>query len=310
MKILVRGPNWLGDAIFARSFYSGLRAHYPDAKISLWSHPRALGIGEGEWFDEVIPFDTRNIPRGFDLGISLPASLSSAYYLWRAKIKTRVGFAELAAEVFLTTALRWKGRSSGLHKSALYLSLLELLTGKAYPLLNPEVKEARREKKILLGPGASLPLREWPYYLELCDLIAQRFPDYALEIVGAPTDQKWRFILRRAKHAKRWIDRIGDTSLAQLKETCSKASLVIANDSGLAHVAATLCGAPTLVLFGPGDPAYIAPAGSHVICVRDAELPCSPCESAVCIAPYGYQRCLRNISAEKVLELAAKALSL
>jgi ADP-heptose:LPS heptosyltransferase len=54
-----------------------------------------------------------------------------------------------------------------------------------------------------------------------------------------------------------------DTTFALL----SMASLVISNDTGLAHVAAAL-GTPTVVVFGPTDAARWCPPGEHVRAVR------------------------------------------
>ena len=79
-----------------------------------------------------------------------------------------------------------------------------------------------------------------------------------------------------------WIER---TTLPELVSLCRRASLVIANDSGVAHLAATLAGASTLVLFGPGDPDYIRPLGdrglrgsgfgSRLQSLRESFLPCA-----------------------------------
>jgi ADP-heptose:LPS heptosyltransferase len=311
MKILVRGPNWLGDAIFARPFHKGLREHYRDAELVLLSHPRALGAGEEEFFDRVLTLTPgKPISEKFDLAVTLPASLSSAFLLWRMGIPHRVGFAELAARPFLTTSLPWRGRKSGLHKSELYLELLELLTGKKTKLMaSVPTNASSRGRTIVVGPGASLPLREWPYFVELCEAIPAKFPGYSLKIVGAPADVKWKSLFARSPHAKGWEDHIGNTTLGGLKEICSTASLVIANDTGLAHVAATLCGTPTLVLFGPGDPHYVMPRGEKVEAIR-AEIPCSPCESATCRAPFGYQRCLREVPVTDVLARISRILSL
>jgi ADP-heptose:LPS heptosyltransferase len=98
-------------------------------------------------------------------------------------------------------------------------------------------------------------------------------------------------------------DRIGKTSLVELKDLCAHAELVIANDSGVAHLSSTLAGARTLVVFGPGNPTYIAPQGPKMVPVlANPKVVCSPCEKAYCRAPFGYQKCLKDISVETVLK--------
>jgi ADP-heptose:LPS heptosyltransferase len=117
--------------------------------------------------------------------------------------------------------------------------------------------------------------------------------------VGGRAEEKWRPRFARLGHAG-IDDRIGRTTLAELVDLCARAELVVANDSGVAHLASSLAGAPTVVLFGPGDPAYIMPRGPNVVAAR-VSIPCSPCEKARCRAPCGYQRCLRDLSLDSVL---------
>lgn len=56
-------------------------------------------------------------------------------------------------------------------------------------------------------------------------------------------------------------------SLRVLGAALARAGLVLANDSGVAHLAAA-AGAPTLALFGPTDPALWAPVGPWVAALR------------------------------------------
>ena len=67
-------------------------------------------------------------------------------------------------------------------------------------------------------------------------------------------------------------------SLKALVNTLAGAHLVVAADTGPAHIAAAT-GVPTVTLFGPKDPAVMAPlgrytravrAGQHLAIVRDA----------------------------------------
>jgi len=98
-------------------------------------------------------------------------------------------------------------------------------------------------------------------------------------------------------------DKIGTTSLQDLVQICSKAKRGLANDSGVAHVSASLAQAPTLVIFGPGDPRYVFPQGPRVMTLTPpSEIHCSPCEKSYCRAPLGYARCLKEISVNTVLD--------
>ena len=75
------------------------------------------------------------------------------------------------------------------------------------------------------------------------------------------------------------IDLCGVLTLPEAAECLARATLFVGNDSGLMHLAAA-AGAPTLGLFGPGEPARYAPAGRRTaIAVGDgptmASLPVS-----------------------------------
>lgn len=320
-RIVVRGPNWLGDHVMAGAFYRGLRAHYPGAHLTLLCRENAAGVDYSDIFDEVLVRSRAETSLGrkvlstaaalrkgrYDLAVSLPASLSSAVLFALAGIPNRVGFAESSAESFLTHAVPWTDRQGGLHKSQLYLKLLEALGGHAVP---PKLPTAlgKRENLIVIAPGAANPIREWPGYVELILELKRRYWAFKIVVVGAATENKWHGILKRINQpgVVDWVER---TTLPELIALCRRAKVVVANDSGAAHVASTLAGTPTVVVFGPGDPAYVKPLGpSHV--VRREDLACSPCESAQCKGALGYQVCLKDLGLDPVLSQVSSLLSL
>jgi heptosyltransferase-2 len=310
-NILVRAPNWIGDQVMAFPFYRALRTLYPQARISLLAVPAVAGVPDPIAFAEKIAITPalrrhpwklgRNLrEKKFDLAISLAASASSALTLFAARIPRRLGYGEALARVFLTEPRVWRGRTTGEHKAQLYLDLVAPgLTPQWDPLDLP------RERRIVVAPAASIALREWPYFAELLRGLHACYPQHTIVLVGSPADRRFAATLGQLPGVE---DRIGTTSLAELTDLLARASLVVANDSGIAHLAATLAGARTLVLFGPGDPQYVRQLGDRAIALRAADVACSPCESARCAAPYGYQKCLRSLGADAVLQAAAAIL--
>ncbi len=290
-------------------FYRGLRELYPRARIT-WLGPAAFSAlsPEGTGF-EVLPYRkgmaSELRARHFDLAIGLPASASSAFLFWSARIPHRVGFAETAAIPFLTYPLRWRGRNSGRHKSDLYNDLLLELGGHAIarsttPAANPLPLGRPR---IVVAPGASLPLREWPYFLELIVWLRREYPQKKITVVGSHAESVWGRRLARLGDAE-VENLVGKTDLVQLVQLMKEAAFVVANDSGPAHVAASVAGAPTFVMFGPGDPAYVLPPGGRATAIRRIDLACSPCESAVCRAPVK-KVCLNALPLETVIDAIA-----
>jgi heptosyltransferase-2 len=98
------------------------------------------------------------------------------------------------------------------------------------------------------------------------------------------------------------IDLAGKTDLAELASILSGAAGVVANDSGTAHLAASL-GRPTVVIFGSTEPAWTAPRGEHVAVVR-IKLRCSPCFRRSCSLDDAYA-CLRLVEPDAVVEAFA-----
>lgn len=152
-----------------------------------------------------------------------------------------------------------------------------------------------REKIIVIAPEASISLREWPYFKELILELRKKYSSYKIKIVGNKNAKLWDLKEVGVENL------VGKTTLNQVKEICQKAALVIGNDSGLVHIAATLADAPTLVIFGPGNPNYIKPLGSCVEEIRLSNLLCSPCESRVCKKVYGYKVCLNQLAVQEVI---------
>jgi heptosyltransferase-2 len=115
MKILVRGTNWLGDAVMTMPALLRLREKFPDAHIAiltaeklqeLWLHHPAV--------DETISFASsesifsigKKLRAGkFDLALVLPNSPRSAIEVLLARIPQRIGYARPWRNFFLTQAV-------------------------------------------------------------------------------------------------------------------------------------------------------------------------------------------------------------
>lgn len=313
-KVVVRSPNWIGDHVMAYDAYVALRDLFPSAELTLLCPDSVSGLPFSELFSNQISFVRRKTlgeafrlsreikKHTFDLAVILASSPRTTLPFALARVPRRIGFDTGGASAwFLTESIGWKGAGSGEHKSQLYFELVEKLAAKSLirktrPL---EPVPPEREDSIVIAPGASIELREWPHFLEIIQTLRKDFPSYRVTLVGGKSDRDWSEKL--APVLKNGVEnKIGETSLADLTEICRRAKLVLVNDSGIAHVSGTLAQAPTLVLFGPGNPDYIRPLGPRVYDCR-IELACSPCDKSYCRAPYGYQRCLIDLSAPHVM---------
>ena len=114
-RILIRGTNWLGDAVMTTPALLRLREKLPDAHITLLTPEKlsALWIGN-PMVNETVSFAPGESifaaakklrARKFDLALVLPNSPRSAIETWLAGIPQRIGHARPWRNFFLTQAV-------------------------------------------------------------------------------------------------------------------------------------------------------------------------------------------------------------
>ncbi|MGH8355697.1 MAG: lipopolysaccharide heptosyltransferase II, partial [Pseudomonas sp.] len=94
------------------------------------------------------------------------------------------------------------------------------------------------------------------------------------------------------------INLAGETSLAEAIDLLSCAGAVVANDSGLMHVAAAL-NRPLVAVYGSTSAQFTPPLAEQVEIVR-LGIECSPCFDRTC--RFGHYNCLRELAPRPVLE--------
>ena len=125
-KILVRGVNWLGDAVMTTPALQRLREARPDAHISLLTHEKLCDL----WLrhpslNEVMTFKAgegvfhlagRLRGEGFDTAVVFPNSFRSVLETFLAKIPRRIGYRGNARSVLLTQTLPRRAGDVRMHK--------------------------------------------------------------------------------------------------------------------------------------------------------------------------------------------------
>jgi heptosyltransferase-2 len=158
---------------------------------------------------------------------------------------------------------------------------------------------------VALAPGAVGPSKRWPgaAYGDLARrLIAQ---GNEVWIVGSPAEAPLVSIIRDGAGEVR--DLTG-TDLRNAILALAAADVAVSNDSGLLHVAAAI-GTPAIGIFGPTSPWLWAPLNPIAAAVQQTAetLPCQPCHKPTC--RMRHHRCMRDISAEQVLDVTQRALA-
>ncbi|CAG0957366.1 hypothetical protein ANRL2_00582 [Anaerolineae bacterium] len=172
---------------------------------------------------------------------------------------------------------------------------VEAMRRAVLPIERPPLGVTRRpdSKTILLHPGAGSPRKRWPLdgFLELAARIKARRLNP--EFVIGPAEQDLLFELERHGAI---VHRPADC--LHLSNLLRSAVAYIGNDSGVSHLAAWT-GLPSVVIFGPTDPARWRPLGRAVEIVQPL-LECVPCfedEAANCAA----EDCLATTVPEDIL---------
>lgn len=111
-NLLIRGVNWLGDAVMTTPAILRLRERFPQARITLLASARLADLWLGHpGLDRTITFSPGESPwsvgrrlrgEGFDAAVVFPNSLRSALEAWWARIPCRVGSAGHWRRLLLT----------------------------------------------------------------------------------------------------------------------------------------------------------------------------------------------------------------
>ncbi len=363
-KILVRGVNWLGDAVLSAPALQRLREAKPRARITLLAPEKLAGLWQGQSFlDDLLLFSPgdnlwqtarRLRARQFSAAVAFPNSLRAALELWLAGIPQRAGYARPGRTLFLTNPLPprpgatpMRRRSSGeirrlaaggqtppplppsAHHLYDYLRLVAALGASAEPLppritISQEEAEktaarlglpaARPDRPFLgLNPGAAYgPAKRWPVESFIAAGIAiHRATECRWIIFGGPSDREIAHFISTGlgQHlpSQPVINLAGQTTLRELAAALKSCRLLLTNDSGPMHLAASL-GTPVVVPFGSTSPEMTGPvwsAGAQIL--RAPGIACSPCFRRECPIDF---RCMKGIAPEAVVAAALRALSL
>ena len=321
-RLIVRAPNWLGDAVMALPALAAVRRAF---------HGRTLIVAATESVaplfaettpaapDEILTVDrAREVQqlraaRG-DAVLLLPNSFGSAWVARRSSIPERWGYRAAGRGLLLTRGVPRPKRA--VHQIEYYLALVGGLGiavpafADARPELHPSAAAAAKADALLaaagvepgttivgFAPGAAYgQAKRWPPNRVAQVIAALARQGVTAVLVGARADRPTaRAIESTLPPGTRVVDLIGRTSLRELVGVIARCAAFVSNDSGAMHVAAAL-GVPLTAIFGPTDERATAPAGDADVILRDVF--CRPCMLRDCPIDH---RCMKRIDVDSVL---------
>lgn len=328
-RVLVRGVNWVGDAVMTTPAIARIRKAFPRAKIALLVKPWVAGVFEGSpHLDEIILYERDGRHRGlrgllrlvreiqdarFDLAILLQNAFEAAIIAALARIPHRVGYNTQGRGFLLTTAVVRDRTASAVHHVDYYQALLTAVGwGEAQrePILYLSHGAEERAKTLLTGEGVQVDetivalnpgatygsAKRWPAdrYAGLADRLAEDLGTKVL-LMGTHGDEPVARVIRStARHPGRVIDLTGRTDIQLLAAVLKRCAVFVTNDTGAMHVGAAV-GVPVVAIFGPTDPTTTSPLGNHTLLRHP--VPCSPCLLRECPIDH---RCMTGISVDHV----------
>lgn len=336
-------PHLIGDVVMATPFFRKLRQIAPQAKITFIGASWAKQfLNTQHLIDEFICYQN---PRGmlgikamlknwrdiwqtlkqarkqtFDVVIEPFGSTTALLFMsfLRAKHYVGVDFANLRKLQTFTIPYNPNGHlTDGLMRvfettghpvqpqeriPKIVLTEQQLQPGKEF------IAQHRLQNKTIIGihPGASVPSRRFTGFGQTINLLCRTSPQIRVCLFCGPSDDNLiQTILNQVSPDLRSRVLIIKRNITQYISILKICTHVICNDSSCGHISAAL-GVPVTVLFGQGDPRFIAPRGTNTVNIISKDFPCKPCLRNAC--PKHTYECFTWITPELVAQTVKKHL--
>ncbi len=336
-NILVRGVNWIGDAVMTMPAVRALRLARPGAKISLLVKPWVAPLFEKDPnIDEIILYSAEyeSLPgrirlakklreRRFCSALLLQNAFDAAMIAALAGVPDRVGYARDARSFLLTHSVLFDSSAERLHHIDYYLNLLSkagVPVAKSAPWIYLQLEERHTARKrlnslkrpvVAVNPGATYgSSKRWR---------PERFAEAAMRVIGeldgsvlltgGPAEADIADEIVRCMDGSglsgpdaRLLPVAGKTSLRELAALISESDLLITNDSGPMHIGYAV-GTPVVAVFGSTSPEMTGPVGGGSVAIKKS-LDCAPCFERECSRKD--LKCMDLISSDEVFDAARR----
>ena len=342
-RILVRGPNWLGDAVMCEPALRGLRSLFPDAHITLLVKPAVVELFAGHpALTRVLTYDTKGRHaglsgkwtlagqlrrQGFDLAVLFQNAFEAAFLTFLAGVPRRYGYATDGRSLLLSDPVAAPDRRTLVHQVRYYWDLLKPLGLTGDPpapelVVFPEEEQAMAGRfaqggltatDVVVGinPGSTygeakrwLPERFADVTERLCRTIRESPGQHvSVVIFGAKGEERLGQEIA-ARLSSRSLVLSGATTIRELMAAVKRCRVLLTNDTGPMHMAAAFQ-VPVVAIFGPTDWRTTSPFGSAHAIVRQP-VDCAPCLLRECPIDH---RCMTRVTVDQVYEAGLSSLS-
>ena len=342
-RILVRGPNWLGDAVMCEPALRGLQRLFPEAQIALLVKPAVADLFAGHpALTRVLTYDSNGkhagLPgkwalagqlrqQGFDLSVLFQNAFEAAFLTFLAGVPRRYGYATDGRSLLLSHPVAPPDRRALVHQVRYYWDLLKPLGLTGDPpapelVVFPEEEQAMAGRfaqggltasDVVIGinPGSTygeakrwFPERFAEVTERLCRTMREsREQQVSVVILGAKGEEHLGREIA-SRLTSRSLVLSGATTIRELMAALKRCAMLLTNDTGPMHIASAFR-VPVVAIFGPTDWRTTSPFGDGHAIVRQP-VDCAPCLLRECPIDH---RCMTRVSVEQVYEASLSSLS-
>ncbi|GJL56316.1 MAG: ADP-heptose--LPS heptosyltransferase [Nitrospirales bacterium] len=343
--IVVRAPNWIGDAVMCTPALMDIREYYPHAKITLWARPAiAELLRDHPSINAVLLYQHQNAHAGmrgkvrliqelraqeFQVAILLQNAFEAAFLSLCAGIPHRWGYGTDGRSVLLTKAVPVERGKKDLHQVRYYQRFIQQALGRTFPRrmqlvacdhdedsVNqhfPEVVVRNGEYLIGLNPGSVYgSSKRWlpERFAELAD----RVLDHIRQFAGSAVTVKCVLVGGAGEEslANSIASLMQATPIVLSGKTTLRELMVIIKRCSLFITndtgpmhIAAALNVPLVAIFGSTDPGYTAPFGLEDVVVQET-VRCAPCFLRSCPIDH---RCMTQITVQQAYEMALRQLA-
>lgn len=274
MRVLFITATRLGDAILSTGVLAHLLDRSPEARVTVACGPVAAPLFQAiPRVEAVIPMVKGPLGahwRGLWIQVAgrrwdTVVDLRGSAFAWIVLARERLVFRSPTSDAHRVDQLR-DGLGIGASiEPRLWLSGAD--ESGADALLGSDTRAV-----LAVCPTANWAPKAWPAdrFIQLVGRLTGEggaLADARVLVAGGPGERALAAPVLAALPAGRVIDAVDAVPLTTLAAALARCRLVVANDSGLMHLAAA-AGAPTLGLFGPSSEVHYAPRGPVTAWVR------------------------------------------
>lgn len=332
--IVVRGSNWLGDAVMTFPALKQLRTILPsDCALSVATPAGLAPLYRAlpEIVDQVIPLKNAHaFPDGEErtmirrtyagVGFLFNNSFRDALSLKLCGVRRLYGAKARNRSWLMAASWKFEKRRdrelNHPHQSSKYLSMVYAIGAEKWDGVMPPLQPRTQPRSELAGflenphilavaPGAAYgDGKRWraEYFRQVAAKWLEMRPGGIVLALGSKSERNGAEEALSGLPPDQVFDLAGETTLDELIRVLQQAEFCIANDSGIMHLSAA-AGGRGIAVFGSTDPAATSPLSQNWHLLYD-KLPCSPCFKRVC--PLGTKACMDRITARNVVEHMAE----